>query len=113
MNYIVSIIVGVIFTYIVYLGLCKKGFMLGFILNFLYCFVNFYLQNPEITITTFATILLITAIITILEAIANQKTQSFFGYLAYMVIIVIVIAIIIFLTKTLFHFIANPSQLLK
>ncbi len=113
MNHIVSIVIGLIFAYIVYLGICQKGFIFGYVLNFVYCFISYYLQNPEITIMTFATVFLMTTIITIVEYIAYQKTQSFLGYIAYIVVMIGIIFGIIFLTKTLFAFLANPATLLK
>lgn len=111
MNHITSIIVGLVFAIIVYFGLCKKGVILAYILNFLYFLVNYYIQNSETTIISIAKIFLVTAIITLLEYIAYQKTQSFFGYLFYMLLMVVGIVAIIYLAKALIAFLANPSIL--
>ena len=89
-----AIIIGFIFAYIVYLGLCRSGFMLGYILNFLYCFANHYFK-------------------TFLEFIAYKKSESFVGYLVYIVLMVVGIIIVIALTKALFTFLGNPSMLFE
>lgn len=113
MNQIVSIIVGLIFSFIVYLAICQKGFLVGYVLNLVYGFVSYFLQNenPEITIIIIAGIILITALITLLEYIGCQKTQSFVGYVAYVITILVVIVVIVYLTKALFTFLADPSVL--
>lgn len=110
---IVAIIVGFIFVYIVYLGLCRNGFMLGYILNFLYTLINYYLKNSEITMLIMAKVFLVAAIVTFLEYIAYKKSESFIGFLVYIVLIVVGIAIVIALTKALFTFLGNPSMLFE
>ena len=113
MSNVISIIIALFFAWIVYFGISQKGFLVGYVLNFLYCFANLYLQNggPEITVIVVAGVFLTAAIITAVEYMAYQKTQSFLGYLAYVVLIVVVIMAIVFLTKTLFTFLADPSVL--
>ena len=108
-----AIIVGFILAYIVYLGLCRKGFMLGYILNFLYTLINDYLKNVEITILTIAKVFLVAAIVTFVEYIAYKKSQSFIGYLAYIVVMVIGVVVVITLAKPLFTFLGNPSMLFE
>lgn len=113
MNNIVLILVGLVFGYFVYFGFCQKGFLVGYILNFIYCFIIYYLQKSPITIIAVAGIFLAAAIITILEYIAYKRTQSFLGYIAYFLVIIIAIFLTIFLGKTLFTFLADPSILFK
>lgn len=115
MNQIISIIVGVIFAYIVYIGICKKGFLVGYVLNFVGCLVGYFLQEqaPELTIVVIAGILVGVTIVTVVEYIAFQKTQSFIGYLAYVGMIIVATIVVIYLTKALFTFIANPSVLFE
>lgn len=108
-----AIIIGFIFAYIVYLGLCRSGFMLGYILNFLYCFANHYFKNSGITMMEVARVFLVAAIITFLEFIAYKKSESFVGYLVYIVLMVVGIIIVIALTKALFTFLGNPSMLFE
>ena len=109
----VAIVVGFIFAYIVYLALSKKGFMLGYGLNFLYSLVSHYWSSSELTMFTIAKILLVTAIITGAEYIAYKKTQSFMGYLVYIVLMIVGIIVVIALTKALFTFLGNPSMLFE
>lgn len=106
-----DIIVGLIFVIAVYVGLSKKGVILAYILNFLYFLANYYLQNSETTVILIAKIFLVTAIITLLEYIAYQKAQSFFGYLFYILLMVVGVIVVIYLTKALFTFLGNPSIL--
>lgn len=110
---IIGIVVGIIFAYIVYLGLCRSGFMLGYVLNFLYCFANHYFKNSEITMMAVARVFLVAAIVTFLEYIAYKKSESFVGYLVYIVLIVVGIIVVIALTKSLFTFLGNPSMLFE
>ncbi len=110
---ILAIIVGIIFIYIAYLGLCRNGFMLGYILNFLYCFVDNYFKGSEMTMMAVARVFLVAAIVTFLEYIAYKKSESFVGYLVYIVLMVVGIIVVIALTKALFTFLGNPSMLFE
>lgn len=111
MNQVTSIMLGLVSASVVYFGLCKKGVILGYLLNFLYFLANYYLQNSEMTVISIAKIFLVTAIITLVEYIAYQKSQSIFGYLFYIFVIAVTIVVVIYLTKALFAFLANPSML--
>lgn len=113
MSNLVFIIAGLVFAYFVYFGFCQKGFLLGYVLNFFYCLGVYYLQKSPITSIAVAGMFLAAAIITVLEYIAYRRTQSFLGYVAYFLVIIIAICLIIFLAKTLFTFLADPSILFK
>ena len=113
MNNVGVILAGLVFSYFVYFGFCQKGFFMGYVLNFIYCFVMYYLQKSPITAIAVAGMFLSAAIISILEYIAYRKTQSFLGYVAYFLVIIIAILLTIFLCKTLFTFLADPSILFR
>ena len=112
---ILSIIIGLIFIYIVYVCFNQKGFFLGYVVNFLNVGIQYFLQgtNQEITVISISTMLLIITIVTVLEYIAYQKATSFLSYLVHIVLIGIGIAFIILLMWAVFAFIANPAILLK
>lgn len=113
MNNVGLILTGLIFSYFVYFGFCQKGFFMGYVLNFVYCFAIYFLQKSPITGIAVAGMLLVSAIITVLEYLAYKRTQSFLGYVAYFLVILITILLTIFLTKMLFRFLEDPSVLLK
>lgn len=112
---VISIIIGFIFSYVVYQCFNRRGFLLGYVVNFLYAGIEYFLQanNQEITIISIATILLAVTIGTVLEYIAYQRAKSFVSYLVQLILIGIGIALIVLLIWAVFTFIANPSILLK
>lgn len=112
---ILSIVIALVVAYLVYISFGKSGFFLGYVLNFLYVVIYYFLQgtSQEITLITIAAVFLVIAIVTFAEYVAYQKATSFIGYLINVVLIAICTVVIIKLTKVLFTFLANPEMLWK
>ena len=112
---IMLIAIALVFAFFVYMSFGKSGFFLGYVMNFLYAIVYYFLQGTtqEITIITIATVFLVIAIVTFVEYVAYQKATSFISYLINVILIGISIVVIIKLTKILFTFLANPEMLWK
>lgn len=112
---ILSIVIALVVAYLVYISFGKSGFFLGYVLNFLYVVIYYFLQgtNQEITMITIAAVFLGVAIVTFVEYVAYQKATSFVSYLINVILIGVSIVVIIALTKTLFTFLGNPEMLWK
>ena len=112
---LLSIVIALIFAFVVYISFSKSGFLLGYVMNFLSLVIYYFLQSahPEITIITIAGAILGIAIVTILEYMAYQKATSFLSYLINVILMGVGIVVIIALAKLLFTFLGNPEMLWK